>query len=722
MLTAFAALRAQCPVNIGFEMGDFTRWNFVQGTFLSQTGRDGAGILILNDSTFDAERHTIIPRSAKQVDPYGGFALASPNGSDYVVRLGNNDKHSHAQRLSYTFTVPANNNEYSLIYYYALVLQDPTSNHTDDNKPKFTASVFNVTDNTQAGCGNFNFVSARTLPGFMPASNGYNNDQDVFYKSWSAVTIDLRGYAGKTLRLDFTTNDCAPGAHFGYAYIDVNQNCQSPVTGNIVCDNKPYVTLVAPSGFKEYHWYHERDFTAEIQNSNSNTYIINPTPPVGAKYSVVIVPYPGIGCQDTVTTTIKPAQDLALKVIPSISNCRGIPANLKDSSITAGSDPSYTFTYYNNADGAPEHLLDDPANMTDSGTYYIKATGACEYILPIKVSFKTTPTLVIHNPTAVCAPATVDITDPAIIAGSTGVANPTYWTDIAATKPVTDPQKISRSGSYYVKSVNNLGCYDIQPITVLINDLPKLVINTVYACETADITSPAVTAGSTNANSFYYFTNAACTDTLPNPKAITVRGKSTYYIKAYSEAGCFTSAPVDVYVYDYPQSTITNPPAVVFPATVDITHTFTRQPGTQYYFYIDSLATRLIPDATKVGVRGTYYVRAVNGNNCAIILPIYVAVNPPPVVDYGVNTFTPNGDGKNDLFLIKLNPAIKLGHMRIYTSWGAEIFDTTSATQAWDGTYNGKKMPVGTYYWILDGYDTYLNKPIKQSGSVTIIL
>lgn len=708
---------AQCPVNIGFEMGDFTNWTGYTGTFRSVTGGNGPGVLSLPTQGIVSGRHTIITRASQQKDYYANFPIASPNGSSYVVKLGNEITGAQAESLTYTFTVPPNNDQFSLIYYYALVLEDPPNgSHTNENKPKFTAKVFDVTANKYTDCGSFNFVSISTLPGFTKAPQ-QSAANDVYYKNWSPVTIDLRGYAGKTLRLEFTTNDCAPGGHFGYAYIDINQNCTSPISGNLICDNNPNITLTAPSGFKEYYWYKDLDFTKVI--STTNAYTVAPAPPIGTQYSVRIVPYPGIGCEDTVSTIVKNADKLALNVKSKISVCKGQPANLKADSITAGSDSAFTFKYC--TDAACTNFIPDPTNITTAGTYYIQAVAGCTYVKPVEVAFLPVSALKITNPPEVCG-GTVDITDTAITAGSLNLLNMTYWRDAAATLSLSlsEAKTINKSGTYYIKSSNSIGCYDMQPVTVLINDMPQLQTNATEGCDLINLTAPAITKGSLPGATYTYWTDANATIPLAHPDTVTV--SNTYYIKATTPAGCWVIKPVAVAIYPYPTLNVTNPPAVTFPETVDITQTFTPQTGTIYSYYLDSLTTRLIPYPTKIGKRGTYYIKALNGSACSVTFPVKVTINKPPDVDFGTNTFTPNGDNINDVFHIKIPVSMKLKSFRVYGPWGGLLFETADSNKGWDGTYNGKKLSVGTYYWIFEAYDTYLNQNVKKSGSISIVM
>jgi hypothetical protein len=237
LLIKFSAIAQNCPPNIGFEMGNFDNWECSAGVI----NRDGT--LNLSPSSPIPDRHTLIANSFPQTtDPYGGFPTSCPNGSGYSVRLGNSLAGGQAEGISYTFVIPAGQNDYSIIYNYAVVFENPT--HLPQEQPRFTSKVFNVTDNQYISCGSFEFVASSNLPGFQQAGG------DVFFKPWSPVTVNLSGYAGKTVRLEFTTNDCAFVRHFGYAYLDVNEDCSSaPIAGSTYCAGSQSLTLRGPYGF-----------------------------------------------------------------------------------------------------------------------------------------------------------------------------------------------------------------------------------------------------------------------------------------------------------------------------------------------------------------------------------------------------------------------------------------------------------------------------------------
>lgn len=110
---------AQCPLNIGFEFGNFTNWECSAGTI---SGLDGAITLAVSGPI--TQRHTLIKNSTPQLlDLYGKFPKNCPNGSGYSIQLGNDQTGRQAERVSYTFNIPANDNNYSIIYNYAVVFQ-----------------------------------------------------------------------------------------------------------------------------------------------------------------------------------------------------------------------------------------------------------------------------------------------------------------------------------------------------------------------------------------------------------------------------------------------------------------------------------------------------------------------------------------------------------------------------------------------------------------------
>ncbi|MBE7169114.1 MAG: gliding motility-associated C-terminal domain-containing protein [Williamsia sp.] len=281
-----------CPPNIDFETGTFDGWTCYTG---SAGVLNDQNVISLSFSGPVPNRHTMYTRTATpELDPYGGFPVVCPNGSGHSIRLGNNIAGTEAEGISYQFTIPADRNVYSLIYHYAVVFQDP--NHLEYQQPRMEIEITNVTDNTIISCSSFTFIPyGSPLPGFFVSSNP-GSDTPVWCKDWSAVSINLDGHAGKTIRLFFKTADCTFRRHFGYAYIDLNSECSGEFTGAKFCPGDTAVQLVAPFGYQGYTWSNT-SFTQVL--GNDQTLTLRPAPTAGTTLAVQVGPYYGYGCPDT---------------------------------------------------------------------------------------------------------------------------------------------------------------------------------------------------------------------------------------------------------------------------------------------------------------------------------------------------------------------------------------------------------------------------------------
>jgi gliding motility-associated-like protein len=83
------------------------------------------------------------------------------------------------------------------------------------------------------------------------------------------------------------------------------------------------------------------------------------------------------------------------------------------------------------------------------------------------------------------------------------------------------------------------------------------------------------------------------------------------------------------------------------------------------------------------------------------------------------NAFTPDGNGKNDLFRIPPKTTMTLHDFSIYDRWGTRVFSTKDMGRGWDGTFNGMPVPAGAFVYIINGQD--LSGEILAKGSFLLI-
>ncbi len=337
--------QAICPPNIDFEDGDFTNWVCKAGT-VSAPGNVNTLNLYVTPPL--SNRHEIITFSNTSKDRYGGFPVLCPNGSGYSVKLGNEFTGSEAEGISYTYNIPVTASNFSILYNYAVVFQNP--GHDPPEQPRFRARVINLTDGDTINCVAFDFTSSANLPGFKQSTV----DPEVLYKDWTPVSLNLRGYQGKTIMVEFITSDCTRGGHFGYGYVDVNSQCNGSVIGSTICIGDTSVTLVAPYGYETYTWYTDQTFGQVLDTLQSVT--INPAPSVGTVYPVIVNPYPGFGCKDTIYATIGIDSKPPSYAGPDTTLCRRTLVQLG-----TAPNPAYLYTW------TPANLVTNPVIANPKG-------------------------------------------------------------------------------------------------------------------------------------------------------------------------------------------------------------------------------------------------------------------------------------------------------------------------------------------------------------------
>ena len=122
-------------------------------------------------------------------------------------------------------------------------------------------------------------------------------------------------------------------------------------------------------------------------------------------------------------------------------------------------------------------------------------------------------------------------------------------------------------------------------------------------------------------------------------------------------------------------------------------------------------------------IPGTYWVRVTDEFNCTNIDSIVVEdICMCPI--YIPNSFTPDGDGINDLF----RPVIELQYIETYSfaimnRWGEIVFETDDPSTGWNGGSEATYVADGTYVWILfiTARDGERLRSYSLSGMVSIL-
>lgn len=468
----FAAAQ-DCPPNIDFETGTFDGWTCYTGFV---TG-NGSNVISLSPSNGPVtDRHTMYSAfPGAGTDPYGGFPINCPNGSGHSIRLGNNMGGGEAEGISYEFTIPANRNSYTLIYNYAVVFQDP--NHEEYQQPRMEIEITNVTDNVTVNCSSFTFVPyGNILPGFFESPNP-GGDSPVWCKDWTAVSINLDGNAGKTIRLFFKTADCTFRRHFGYAYIDVNSECSGTFVGATYCPDDTVVHVVAPYGYQTYTWYNNT-FTQQLGFSQTLTF--SPLPLSGTTVAVVLVPYHGYGCLDTLFAQLIDTLTVKANAGADILSCNHNP-------VPIGVPPRPGLVYrWSPVTGLSNAYIANPYASPDVTTTYIVATshdgGGCRVTDTVTVTAAVIDTtLQLFGKDTYC----LGKGDSAVLRVQPTDSIQWYKDDAAIIGARQTVYKATESGTYYAMLFHRSGCAIGTrriPISIASVPVPGVIAGTTNQC------------------------------------------------------------------------------------------------------------------------------------------------------------------------------------------------------------------------------------------------
>lgn len=383
-------------------------------------------------------------------------------------------------------------------------------------------------------------------------------------------------------------------------------------------------------------------------------------------------------------------------------------------------------------------------------------------VVTINQNFKppvSTPTISIGTPTAIyCtvsnAPVVLTTGNSTTTSGGGALAFPVVhlWQGPIPQPTVTGASSYSCyiAGIYSLSIMDNYnGCVTIGTINVVDRSQPP-VINEPIATGTLDCGADQATlfaaiTGSTSNLKYWYYeyplgasfspTNATTINANQllcgtNSQTVTVSMSGTYkYVITNTVTGCRAFGTFNVgdggIIADFtadPQQgyppldvTFTNNSSTTLGSS-SITSVWGFGNGTSY------TTSANVKPSTTYNAPGTYTVMLVTSKGtCLDTVYKIVQVDMPSKLE-PPNIFTPNGDGNNDVFILK---AASIGeiHIFIHDRWGNKVYETTSSTGniAWDGVgLNGKTCSDGVYFYVLraKGKD---GKDFNLKGNVTLL-
>lgn len=430
----------------------------------------------------------------------------------------------------------------------------------------------------------------------------------------------------------------------------------------------------------------------------SNTNIANPAifPPITTTYQVIATD----SCSSDTAFVIISVYNDSVYTTPDTSICIGESVNF-----SAFGAIQYSWT--------PTINMADPTNATQilspttTTTYYVTGETINGCILSDSITVTVVldiPTPQLPNDTLICKGDTINVeafggtdyswTPQNILATPNGSSTLAY--------PIV-------STMIHVDFINACGVVP-DSFMIAVTDVYPNVVNDTTIC-------PGDTAFLWANNADFYswspinsLTNPNSSNTLAMPLVNT-----PYHVICSNLIGCTQERIVNVNIYPIPSVYAGNDQYVYYGIPINLAGQ-ADEPNV-YWISEDSLSCYDCLDPILNPTHANEYIlRVEDTHGCLNYDTVNIFVNGSIYIP---NTFSPNGDGLNDIFKVKAEEILTF-EINIFDRWGLLIFTSTDLDISWDGTYKGKLVQQDAYIWKVK-YSDYFEKRVELIGHVNIL-
>ncbi len=495
---------------------------------------------------------------------------------------------------------------------------------------------------------------------------------------------------------------------FGYAgaftYTPL-QGC-APLTVHFIAtlSNVPYIT-----------W----DFSDGVTSATSRSDTITHVYTTAGAYVPKLLLSDNTGCQTSSIglDTIK-VDEINPKFTTEPSPvCIGMDFNFVDSSTTYWSPiTTWEWTY----DGITSTLASPTYSISTPGTYPVtlKVTNGwgCTGMVTRELIIDPPPVVTADPDTVVC------VGDPATLHGY-GAATYTWAPPATLSCTACNPTFASPTveTTYTVIGTDTKGCIDSATVTV---GLRTHTTSRAWG-DTAVCEGVPVQLFDTGAHTYLWLPPTGLNNnTIYNPIA---RPNYTTIYTVIAQLGSCIPDTNHVTVVIYPLPTVdAGPNQRLLAGSKAQLHATGTDIDSYMWWPGETLdCTQCASPVASMSVMTTYNVDVTSIHGCKASDSVTILLYCDNSQIFIPNTFTPNGDGQNDVFYPRGIGVKVIKTFRIYNRWGELMFERNNislndAENAWDGSYKGAGPKPGVYVYIMEAL-CYTGEDIVMKGDVTII-
>ena len=435
----------------------------------------------------------------------------------------------------------------------------------------------------------------------------------------------------------------------------VNTDSLAACTGEII-------TLLSV-GADSYEWF------PQIGLSNYTSNAIQAT--VSTNITYTVIGYNTNGCSDTASISLTPLETPMLAYDDTVI-CYGDSATLH----VSGANSYQWFP----SSGLSQTTIPNPIFYGNvSSNYIITGTSAngCTATVPMQIIVQPLPIANAGPDTIICLGDTIQLYGgggiyfewtPSLFLNSNSIFNPI----VIPTENIT--YTLSVSDNFGCKNRDDLEITLYKPF--VINAVPDISI-----CENSTI-QLGVEGGYT-----YVWSPPYGLDNIYSPYPYCTSIQNTTYIVSSYDGQCFSSS--DTVIVNVIPPPVIDAGADIVAAAGETIQLNAYTNASDYYWTPGSqlsCTNCLDPFIQNLNYTELYYFIAIDSSGCRAEDSIYVRMICTDDAIFIPNTFTPNGDQKNDVFRIRSYGMSHISLFRVYNRWGELIFETSNINEGWDGT------------------------------------
>jgi gliding motility-associated-like protein len=543
-----------------------------------------------------------------------------------------------------------------------------------------------ITTNVTGGSGTYTYAwipGPASTPGIGPVAAG-------------AYTVIVRD----------ATSGCIDSLPIG-----LNSNANGPILTptstdalcNGMCSGTASVSIFGGTPTYTANWSNGQNDTTSITNLCPNNYVVTVTD--------------AMGCVTTASVAVgQPNKLVASLPVVTQTKCFN-DCNGSIFTIVSGGTPLYTYTW------TPATVVDSGGSGLCAGNYSVMVMDANGCMISEFDTLINPPQLTI---TGTVTPASCNTTPDAAINTTTtgGTPSPTapgYTYTWSGGSSATTPGLAGiLVGNYSVIVSDSRNCKD--SASFVVNSAVSITVNAGNDTTLCSVPSFVLNGDTTGATSMQWIE-------LPNPPlnvigttlSVSVTptpGSTTQYVLTAANAGCTASDTISVTMNTTPVpdagSAIT-----IFLGQQGVIGGSPTNPGGGTISWQPNLNisdTTAANPTVKPQVTTVYTVTVKNAAGCTGWDTVTVTVLPTFVIPNG---FSPNGDGYNETWQIDYIYLFPNCEVEVYNRWGEQLFYSKGYNTPWAGKYQGKDVPVGTYYYVIRLNDKRF--PDHFAGPLTIL-